>query len=86
MNLPYVDETWLSQWLLEGGAAVIVNGQPVAKDSTNESLVSSLLEAVTTGDMKVNLLRSREAYCRYGAVGISGALVFMSDCPNLPDF
>ena len=86
MNLPYVDETWLSQWLLEGGAAVIVNGQPVAKDSTNESLVSSLLEAVKTGDMKVDLLRPQEAYCRYGAVGISGALVFMSDSPNLPDF
>lgn len=67
MNLPYVDETWLSQ-------------------CTNESLVSSLLEAVKTCDMKVDLLRPREAYRRYGAVGISGALVFMSDSPKLPDF
>lgn len=86
MNLPYVDETWLSQWLLEGGAAVIVNGQPIAKDSTNESLVSSLQEAVKAGDIKVELLHPRDAYRRYGAVGISGALVFLSDCPNLPDF
>ena len=85
-NLPYVDETCLSQWLLEGGAAVFVNGQPIAKDCTNESLVSSLQEAVKTGDMKVDLLRPREAYRRYGAVGISGALVFLSDSPNLPDF
>lgn len=86
LNLPYVDEDWLSQWLLEGGAAVIVNGQPIAKDDTNESLVSSLQEAVKTGDMKVDLLRPREAYRRYGAVGIRGTLVFMSDSPNLPDF
>lgn len=86
MNLPYVDETWLSQWLLEGGAAVIVDGQPIAKDCANESLVSSLQEAVKAGDIKVDLLRPREAYSRYGAVGISGALVFLSDCPNLPDF
>lgn len=86
MNLPYVDETWLSQWLLAGGVAVIVNGQPIAKGCTNESLVSSLQEAVNTGDMKVELQHPREAYRRYEAVGISGALVFMSDSPNLPDF
>lgn len=86
MNLPYVDGTWLSQWLLAGGAAVIIDSQPTAKDDANKSLVSSLKEAVKTGDMKVDLLRPREAYRRYGAVDIRGALVFMSDSPDLPDF
>lgn len=90
LNLPYVDEDWLSQWLSKEGAAVIIDGQPMEKEKVPVSFFSSLLDAVKTGRMDVDLLRSREAYSRYGAVGINGVLVFTSkslqSSPNLPDF
>lgn len=78
MNLPYVDEEWHSQWLSKDGTALIIDGQPIGKESVPESFFSSLLDAVKTDRMDIDLLRPREAYCRYGAVGINGAMVFTS--------
>lgn len=78
LNLPYVEEDWLSQCLSKEGAAVIIDGQPMEKESVSESFFSSLQDAVKTGRMDVDLLRPREAYSRYGAVGVNGVLVFTS--------
>lgn len=78
LNLPYVDEVWLSQWLSKEGAAVIIDGQPMEKEKVPESFFSSLQDAVKTDRMIVDLLRPREAYSRYGAVGVNGVLVFTS--------
>lgn len=78
LNLPYVDEDWLSQWLSKDGISVIINGQPMEKEKVPESFFSSLQDSVKTDTMNVDLLRPREAYSRYGAVGINGAMVFTS--------
>lgn len=78
LNLPYVDEDWLSQWLSKDGTSVIIDGQPMEKESVPESFFSSLQDAVKTGRMEVDLLRPRKAYSRYGAVGVNGVLVFTS--------
>ena len=90
LNLPYVDEDWLSQWLSKDGTSVIIDGQPMEKEKVPEYFFSSLQDAVKTDRMDVDLLRPREAYSRYGAVGINGVLVFTSKSlqisPNLPDF
>jgi len=78
LNLPYVDEVWLSQWLSKEGAAVLIDGQPMEKEKVPESFFSSLLDAIKTDRMDVDLLHPREAYSRYGAVGVNGVLVFTS--------
>lgn len=78
LNLPYVDEDWLSQWLSKDGTSVIIDGQPMEKEKSPESFISSLQDAVKTDRMDVDLLHPREAYSRYGAVGVNGVLVFTS--------
>lgn len=77
VGLPYVKEAWLADQLAGMGIAAIYEDELL----TSSDELNELESAVRRGEISVTLLSGREAYGRYGAVGIRGTLVFMKKKP-----
>ncbi len=73
-GLPFVKETWLEDELPALGMAVVYDDRIIKSNHDLERLQS----VANSGKVSMKRLSGKEAYNIYGAIGVRGALVFVT--------